>query len=118
MTAQQNGTFYAFVNGGIEALVASRSGTDSSYINAGLEALVPSKSGTSHSFLNAGIEALTLSKSGTSGAYVNAGVEHAQDTTIVRGPRGWGVIPTGSQTIIFKTEQAKATTYAFENTTT
>lgn len=118
MAAQQNGTFYAYVNGGIELLTASLSGTTESYLNAGSEALVPSRSGTTHSFLNAGIEALILSRSGTSGAFVNAGVEYAQDTTIVRGPRGWGVIPTGAQTIIFKTEQAKATTYAYENSTT
>lgn len=83
-----------------------------------MEALVQSRNSTTLSYLNAGIESLTLSQSSTAGAYLNAGVASAQETIVVRQPRGWGILPNGPQTITFKTDQAKATMSAYENTTT
>lgn len=97
--SQQSATFYAYLNGGIGALTQSKSSTTQSYLNAGIEALIPTQSSTT-------------------GAYLNAGIAAAQETIVIRQPRGWGVLPAGPQIVVLKTEQAKATFSAYENTTT
>ena len=94
--SQQSASFYTYVNGGIEALTPIGVGTSTAYINTGVEALTPSSAAT------------TIS-------YVNTATALPQETVVVRGPHGWGMVPTGSQTVIILTDQAKATTYAYEN---
>lgn len=50
--------------------------------------------------------------------YENTGVAPGHRLTIVRQPRGWGVLPTGPQTIIILDDAAVGTFTTYENTTT
>jgi hypothetical protein len=88
-----------------------------SYVNGGIEALTPIGYGSFITYINTGVEALTLSSDATTIAYINTAVAIPQQTVVVRGPHGWGMIPTGSQTVVLLTDQSKATVYAYENIT-
>lgn len=50
-------------------------------------------------------------------AFMNTSVGEPPKTTVIRQPRGWGILPTGPQTVQYLTQSAPAYFYATENTT-
>jgi len=71
-----------------------------------------------YAYENMGIETLVASKDTTATAYESMGFAPPQQTVVIRQPRGWGVIPTGPQTINVLTQVSVGTAEAYENITT
>lgn len=70
---------------------------------------------SAYAYENVGLPPTPATTDGTSTAYVNTGLAAGTRQTIIRQPRGWGVIPTGPQTIIILTEASAGTAEAYEN---
>jgi hypothetical protein len=66
-------------------------------------------------YQNMGIESLTPSTDSTATAYESMGFAPVQTTQVIRQPRGWGVIPTGPQTIVILDESSAGIAEAYEN---
>lgn len=117
MAATQDATFYSYVNMGFAPTAASQDATVETYENIGFQTVPFAKDGTVIAYENMGIIIGPLSSDGTSIAYENMGVAPPQQTVVIRQPRGWGIIPTGSQTVSFPVKSADATAEAYEDIT-
>lgn len=72
------------------------------------------RNGTDEAYVNTGMQPLVATKDGTFVPYENIGIRPGTYVTIVRQPRGWGVLPYGPQSITMISESV-ATAEAYEN---
>lgn len=116
-TSDASFRLYENIGYGASDLVAQRTGTFRTYENVGYYLNSAAQAtGIHYAYLNTGIEPLVISRESTVVAYENIGVQPGTRTTVLRYPRGWGVIPTGPQTIIVLNESSSGTATAYENT--
>ena len=117
--AASDATFRLYENIGYGAsdLITRQAGTSRAYENIGYYLNASAQATAIHyAYLNTGIEPLVISRESTAIAYENIGVQPGTRTAVLRYPRGWGIIPTGPQTIIVLNESSSGTATAYENT--
>jgi hypothetical protein len=114
----QVGTFRVYENVGYQAVddVPTKEGTFRIYENVGfyLDPLA-GRSPAFESYLNTGLTLIAPTTDATAVAYENIGLQAGTRVTIVRQPRGWGVLPNGPQTIVMLGEASAGTAEAYEN---
>lgn len=115
-TRAGDGTNWSTYTTGWKLNVATIPMATTSYVyeNTGTEQALPSKDSTAVVYENTGV-ILTASRDSTAPAYENTGVLPGTPLTIIRQPRGWGVIPTGPQSITILTESSAGTVETYEN---
>lgn len=105
---------YENVGYGSSDLPVYQKGNFRTYENIGF-APTPTRDATAEAYLNTGLQPMQASTDATGIAYENIGILPGAPLTIIRQPRGWGVIPTDAQSITILPQASAGTAEAYEN---
>jgi hypothetical protein len=98
-------------------MATSQDATFIAFENTGFTSPAVTKDGTFIAFENTGFVSPSVSQDSAFVVFENVGIQAGGQTTVTRQPRGWGMIPTGSESITMLSQAATASAIAYENTT-